>query len=192
MLVIRSLSICGLQRDCARIAPRWFGPVAAIVIYLAYAQGTFCDADELRTVDTPSELLGDWGTSFGSLGPVTVHVTSDGATITSKNGDVLGSISGTFSASSRMNLTVFWQLPAFQLGQANPMPASAWPGAVSTDLTLQYDASSDELRGTYGLIDIGYSEQGQYQTRDRSSVDIRLIHTLSVETGTAAGPGEQP
>jgi len=174
------------------VVPSWL-PVAALATFVSVLWAGPSLADKTTPVGgTPPELLGDWGTSFGSLTPAIVHIGSGQVTITSASGETLGSISGTFSTSGEMNLTVSWEVLAFQFGQANPLPSSAWPGNVITDLTLNYDAAKDEFSGSYGFIDIGYDEKGEYQTSDRSTVSIRLIHTLRTQTGTAVGPEEQP
>jgi hypothetical protein len=171
------------------LVARHTGLVAAALCVLAHA---FPSAAQPPEGAIPPDLLGDWGGTFGSVGPLILRVTPGGATVVSTGGQTLGAVTGALAASGPLHLSVAWQLAVFQLGPGDQLPASAWPGSVSSDLALSYDSDANSLIGTYEFVNIGYDEQGSYQTVDRSTVPIRLIRTQRTETGTAAGPSEQP
>jgi hypothetical protein len=162
---------------------------------------------EAPAATVPPKLQGDWQTFFGSLGPVTVHLTANSATLSSDRNETLGYMAGAFPGTDQATLKVLWDLPAFQQDPGNALPAIVWPdamldkgdpaypGYIATDVSLRYDPDHDELFGTYTSLNIKYHPDTiKYDTAVTSPVDIRLTRA---KTGggylriTGSQPGKQ-
>lgn len=165
---------------------RFLSVVFVLALVLTTVEAVPSAEAQAPTASVPGLLRGTWDGSFGDLGPVTVELSQDSATIVSQHKDQLGFLAGKLSATDQARLKVLWRISAFQQGAEAPLPASAWPQAVAdnrdpaypdvaaTTVTLRYDSTKDQLSGTYTYLDIQYDDKGKYLSTKKDNVDIQL------------------
>lgn len=152
----------------------------------------------------PDKLSGDW--SLAGSGSLILQLTPTSAIFVAGGTKRLGYIQGTFSVTEPMQLKVLLELAAFQQDMPS-LQETAWsdavaansdaafPGYVRTSLTLRYDATKDELAGSYVKLDItDDGTTGKYVKTEARTVNLRFVRNKQspVKEAQGAGDDEQP